>query len=384
MTGSSLAQHSKRALRYCLAQRSKQKALTCPHASVSIAHRTASTLAQNSQQIFPSTSVYRITPKTQTQIVPHDVKAAAISKALYIDCLPPGVANQEVDKEFHQTFKKAVLETFFFTPVERHDRTLRNRQPCDLIVEGLFAELLKYFHAKVDRKKCNYMLDRDAYFQYPFLRTLPDEGLPAPFLVEGQLMYNILSDIPAAPLFSLEQCDQTRDLEITWPDIIKTTLDIEQAFHPENIIPGSSAASLPEFPYTRVILDSAPGAEWSDTTRARGIYFLFARLASEAIRDGYQPGDTLDTPRVGVFISSSAYSYHFVFYQLNTLDLISTDGIKNLAWGQTVENITTNLMPYKKVTPENLLGPAVLEEVCDLVKLTLLYDLPLRENVSVA
>ena len=39
-----------------------------------------------------------------------------------------GVANQDGDKEFHQTFKKAILETFFFTPVERHDRTLRNRQ----------------------------------------------------------------------------------------------------------------------------------------------------------------------------------------------------------------------------------------------------------------
>lgn len=128
-----------------------------------------------------------------------------------------------------------------------------------------------------------------------------------------------------------------------------------------------------------MILDFAPGAEWSDTSRARGIYFLFARLASEALRDGYQPGDTLETPRVAAFISSSAYSYHFVFYQLNTLDLIGTGGIKNLAWGQTVENITTNLLPYRRVEPSNLLGPAVLEEVCDLVKVTMLYDLPLKE-----
>lgn len=72
-----------------------------------------------------------------------------------------------------------------------------------------------------------------------------------------------------------------------------------------------------------------------------------------------------------------------MFYQLNTLDLISPDGVKNLAWGQTVENITTNLMPYMKVNPENLLGPAVLEEVCDLVKLTMLYDLPLKNGVTV-
>ena len=72
-----------------------------------------------------------------------------------------------------------------------------------------------------------------------------------------------------------------------------------------------------------------------------------------------------------------------MFYQLNTLDLISPFGIKNLAWGHTVENITTNLLPYMKVNPENLLGPAVLEEVCDLVKLAMLYDMPLKDGVTV-
>ena len=80
------------------------------------------------------------------------------------------------------------IHDFSFVCDLRFYQNFSFRKPCDLIVEGLFAELLKYFHAKVDRKKCNYMLDRDAYFQYPFLRTLPDEGLPAPFLVEGQLM----------------------------------------------------------------------------------------------------------------------------------------------------------------------------------------------------
>ena len=50
--------------------------------------------------------------------------------------------------------------------------------------------------------------------------------------------YNILADTPAAPLFTLEQCEQTSDHAVQWPDIIRTTLDIEQAFHPDNITPG--------------------------------------------------------------------------------------------------------------------------------------------------
>ena len=50
--------------------------------------------------------------------------------------------------------------------------------------------------------------------------------------------YSILSDTPATPLFSVEQCEQSADHAIQWPDVIKSTLDIEQAFHPENIIPG--------------------------------------------------------------------------------------------------------------------------------------------------
>ena len=61
------------------------------------------------------------------------------------------------------------------------------RKPCDAVVESIFSEILKYFYTKVDRKQCKYMVDRDAYFQYPFFRTLPDESVPAPFLIDGQL-----------------------------------------------------------------------------------------------------------------------------------------------------------------------------------------------------
>ena len=72
-----------------------------------------------------------------------------------------------------------------------------------------------------------------------------------------------------------------------------------------------------------------------------------------------------------------------VFYQLNTLDLVSTGGVKNITWGQSVDNITSTLMPYRMVYPENLLGPDVLEEACDLIKAGLFYDLPTRSDVFV-
>ena len=84
-----------------------------------------------------------------------------------------------------------------------------------------------------------------------------------------------------------------------------------------------------------------------------------------------------------MFISGSAYSFHFVFFQLNTLDLLAAEGVKNLSWGQSVDNITTNLLPMKKVEPENLLGPAVLEEVADFMKTALFYDLPVKNEVFV-
>ena len=72
-----------------------------------------------------------------------------------------------------------------------------------------------------------------------------------------------------------------------------------------------------------------------------------------------------------------------MFYQLNTLDLLDQGGVKNLAWGQSVDNITSNLMPLKMVTPENLLGPHILEEVADLMKISLLYDLPVRNSIFI-
>ena len=123
--------------------------------------------------------------------------------------------------------------------------------------------------------------------------------------------------------------------------------------------------------------------EWSDTARARGIYFLFARLASEAIRDGALSGEVLETPKVGVYISTSAYGYHAVFYQLNTLDLLTEVGVKNLAWGKSVDNITTNLAPHLRVDPENLLGPNILEEAADLMKTAAYYSFPLKTDLVV-
>ena len=132
-----------------------------------------------------------------------------------------------------------------------------------------------------------------------------------------------------------------------------------------------------------MLLDIGGGAEWSDNARARGIYFLFARLASEAVRDGYSAGEVLEQPRVGVYISGSAYSFHYVFYQLNTLDLMGQEGVKNLAWGASVDNTTSNLLPMKRVEPDNLLGPRVLEEVIDMVKTTMFYDMPIREGADV-
>ena len=43
-----------------------------------------------------NTAYYKITPTTKTEIVAHDAKAAAITKALYIDCLPPGKESYEL------------------------------------------------------------------------------------------------------------------------------------------------------------------------------------------------------------------------------------------------------------------------------------------------
>ena len=132
-------------------------------------------------------------------------------------------------------------------------------------------------------------------------------------------------------------------------------------------------------------------------------------------------GEELQRPKCGVYISTSAYSYHYVFYQvcqkhlftkiclffgtysdeiffvvraleylglvannfgafsccssarfgsklphsrtktfqLNTLVLDSDEGMKNLAWGHSISNITGPLVPYRMVLPQDLLGPQV-------------------------
>ena len=352
-----------------------------------------------------TTSYFNITPTTKTEVVAHDIKAASLTKALYIDTLPPNISSDSENTEFHSTFKKTIFETFFFEPFERQVRdkqeaimpkrlrdqlrfqskmkhASKDRKNHISIVQGIHIQILRYLMAKADHEKIKLCNDVQPYFEFPFKRKLPDYKRPQDFLINGFLGYSILSDRPAMPLFSKEQCLQTVDHDIEWTDVIRTTLDINQNYVLENLHGVKTVQHLPSHPYLRVILDVGAPSEWANNARARGIYFLFSRLANEAIRDGNIIGKELDEPKVGVYISCSGYSYHFVFYQLNTLALQDDAGIKNLAWGYSVDNITTPVEPQKMVKPENLLGPELLNRVCNYIKACLMYDIP-RNDVFV-
>jgi len=72
---------------------------------------------------------------------------------------------------------------------------------------------------------------------------------------------------------------------------------------------GKYAEGVPSHPYIRTILDTCDGAEWDDTSRARGIYFMFARLASEV---GSDQISSLNSYILGVRKNSlSAFCFEF-------------------------------------------------------------------------
>lgn len=337
--------------------------------------------------IKDSTSFYCINPNTKTETQSHDVKAASITKALYVDTLPGPIAqNYEINLDnpaLRKAFRKTVFESFFFEPTERTpSKPKRDRKPNTVIANTVLTDLTKMLYHMIDHSKCDIIVDKGPVFEQSFSRPLPELEDPAQFLIKGTLGYNILSSVPLMPFFDIDMCLQTKQHKLFWDDIIHTTMDIDKIFRLEKVVPGRYAEGVPSHPYIRTILDTCDGAEWDDTSRARGIYFLFARLASEAIRDGAVMGKDLRTPKCGVYISTSAYSYHYVFYQLNTLALDNDEGIKNLAWGHSISNITGPLVPYRMVMPQDLLGPQVLDEVMDYTRAALFYQLPLKTNVN--
>ena len=73
-----------------------------------------------------------------------------------------------------------------------------------------------------------------------------------------------------------------------------------------------------------------------------GIMFTFGRLAAEALNQGAMLGDKLEKPLTAQCIASNGIKLSFLRYQLNTLDLESSDGIKNMAW------ITPGVFMYVK------------------------------------
>jgi len=335
-----------------------------------------------------NTSFYSINPSTNTEVQAHDVKAATLTKALYIDTLPGPIAeNYAMNTEnpaLRKAFRKTIFESFFFEPTERTPtKPKRDRKPNRIVGNTVLTVLTKMLFHMIDHTKCDLIVDKSPAFEQRFSRSVPELEDPAEFLIKGNLAYNVLSSVPLPPFFvDWDVLQQTSEHKLHYDDIIHTTLDIEKIFHLDQIVPGKYAEGVPSHPYIRTILDTCDGAEWDDTSRARGIYFMFARLASEALRDGAVMGEDLAMPKSAIYISTSAYSYHFVFYQLNTLALDDDEGIKNLAWGHSISNITGPLVPYRMVLPQDLLGPQVLDEVMDYLRASLFFKIPLKTDVN--
>lgn len=84
---------------------------------------------------------------------------------------------------------------------------------------------------------------------------------------------------------------------------------------------GKFADSVPSHPYIRTILDTCDGAEWDDTSRARGIYFLFARLASEV-----KSSDIESVQVTFLIISDFMFKVVLTCYVLGTTNLAGHRG----------------------------------------------------------
>ncbi|NXJ76983.1 RM37 protein, partial [Trogon melanurus] len=152
------------------------------------------------------------------------------------------------------------------------------------------------------------------------------------------ILVNSVAPIP--PVASEEEILATKEhvLETFYP--IAPTIDLQEVnVYRELNDTGKSGCFRDGYPYshphTLFFLESAnirPGRFRPEQLRAKMLMFAFGNaLAKAKVLYGNDP-KVLEQPIVVQSIGTDGQLFQFMVFQLNTTDLVSSDGVKNLVW----------------------------------------------------
>jgi len=233
-------------------------------------------------------------------------------------------------KGLTEPFEKFILEAKSYeSQLELHKRKKKRRTP----LEYPYSLMQNFYRAVacLYASKYPHLLELCIGDQ-PFITNVW-ERYGSKVTVHGSQASFLMAKTPLPRFYDQMIIEESANAELdsTYPnspffDLAETNEDLPEVYL-------SGFKGTPPFPHlhTMVLIDifSWPG----DQIIQKALMYLFTHLTTDLTqRQDKKYGDLLEEPVVAQAIVTNGKRFHFIWYQLNTLDLKDDGGVKNLAY----------------------------------------------------
>lgn len=262
-----------------------------------------------------------------------DKQAYLLTKSLRLQTMPPAVEQlrDSVDpKCLTEPFEKLILEAKGYeSQLELHKRKKKRKTPLEYpysLMQNFYRAVACAHATRYPHLSQLYVGDR------PFI-TNAWERYGSRVTAHGSQASFLMSKTPLQRFYDQSVIEESANIELesTHPnppffDLAETNEEL-----PETYLSGFKGS--PPFPHlhTMILVDIFSWPE--DQIIQKALLYLFTHLTADLTqRQGKQYGDILDNPVAAQAIITNGKRFHFIWYQLNTLDLKDDSGIKNLVY----------------------------------------------------
>ncbi|NXY80840.1 RM37 protein, partial [Alcedo cyanopectus] len=285
-------------------------------------------------------------------------QAQWLTKTKLVAGLPPAVLNIINDPahqlgDYEERAKHAISHARFWNTTEVAPK---REHYCPVLFQDLI-HLCRLMCAKYPLL-AKRMLARN----YKIAATWERESILLQIRGLNGILVNSMAPIP--PVASKEEILATKEhvLETFYP--ISPTIDLQEVkvYKELNDTGSCFRAGYPySHPHTLFFLESAncrPNRFRPEQLRAKMLMFAFGNaLAKAKVLYGNDP-KVLEQPVVVQSIGTDGQIFQFMVFQLNTTDLVSSDGIKNLVWIDSDQNLYENAQCVPEIKKRVVTKPA--------------------------
>ncbi|NXF82951.1 RM37 protein, partial [Sclerurus mexicanus] len=283
-------------------------------------------------------------------------QAQWLTKTKLVEGLPPSVQSI-VDSPAHALqehegrVKDAISHARFWDTTEAAPK---REQFCPVLFEDLIhlCRLMSRKYPSLSKR----MLARN----YRIAATWERESILLQIRGLNGILMNSMAPIP--PVASKEEILATKEYVLETFHPILPTIDLQEVHVYKELNDTGFRDGYPySHPHTLFFLESAnicPDRFRPEQLRAKMLMFAFGNaLAKAKALYGNDP-KVLEQPIVVQSIGTDGQHFQFMVFQLNTTDLVSSDGIKNLVWIDSDQKLYETAQCLPKIKKRVVVKPA--------------------------